>query len=85
MPELMEFIQSRRPKGVTIGEYAKMLGITRAAYYHFLKQEREISLDTLQGFRRYFSAKDDVVALSYLASYALDLDGEFITGKIPSP
>lgn len=81
MVELVEFIVSRKPAGMSMVEYAKAMDMTDASFYYYKNQQRGnrsgMRVDSLQGIANYFKERDDKEALSILASYALGIDGTF--------
>lgn len=81
MAELVEFLDARKPEGLSTEEYARQMGISGALLYYYKKGQRKttgIRIDTVQGIAGYFAERGDKEALSELAKMVLGVEGEFI-------
>lgn len=77
MADLVGFLDSRRPNGVSKRDYAQKLGITTSAIDLYAKEQRGMKVKTLRRMAEYFKSINDQEALSVLAAYAIDTPGKF--------
>lgn len=77
MADLVGFLDSRRPSGVSKRDFAQKLGISTAAIDLYAKDQRGMKVKTLRRMAEYFKSINDQEALSVLASYAVGVPGYF--------
>jgi AcrR family transcriptional regulator len=83
MANAVELIKDRQVKSnLSVEKYANQIGITAATLYHYFSRRREqIDTTVLQQLGKFYAQEGDVEALSALASYALDVKGEFMPAE----
>lgn len=83
MTNAVELIKDRQMKSdMSVERYANTIGITAGTLYHyFAKRREEIDTSVLQRLGRFYADQGDIELLSVLASYALNVNGEFIPAE----